>query len=107
MAIKDVTKKPYIEDREENIFIGIDYPFHRSDGVEGWFASTATTIEAVKVNIKSFLLTNPGERLMQPELGIGLKKYVFEQFTDETRIAIENEIADTLSYWMPFIEIKQ
>ena len=52
MAIRDTTIKPYIQDRDENVFIGIDYPFHKSSGVEGWFKSTSTTIEAVKNNIR-------------------------------------------------------
>ena len=48
MAIRDITKKPYIQDRDENVFIGISLPFRKSTGVEGWFASESTTIEAVK-----------------------------------------------------------
>ena len=40
MAIKDTTRKPYIEDNDENIFIGIDLPFRKSNGIEGYFAST-------------------------------------------------------------------
>ena len=51
MAIKDTTKKPFINDRDENIFIGLDLPIRRGDGVEGYFASTSTTIESVKNNI--------------------------------------------------------
>ena len=107
MAVRDTTKKPYIEDRDSNIFVGIDYPFHKSNGVEGWFASTDTTIKAVKNNIKMLLNTNKGERLMQPNLGINLRKFLFEQYNDESRIAIQNEILDTLKTWLPFVEIKE
>jgi|TARA_Y100000310_G_scaffold664_1_gene954 phage baseplate assembly protein W len=107
MAVRDTTKKPYIEDRDSNIFVGIDYPFHKSNGVEGWFASTDTTIKAVKNNIKMLLNTNKGERLMQPNLGINLRKFLFEQYNDEARIAIQNEILDTFKTWLPFVEIKE
>ena len=62
MAILDKSKKPYIVDRDENVFIGIDLPFRKSDGVEGLFASTSTTIEAAKVNLKCLLNTKKGER---------------------------------------------
>jgi len=106
MAIRDTTKKPYIEDRDSNIFVGIDYPFHKSNGVEGWFASTGTTIKAVKNNIKMLLSTNKGERIMQPNLGMNLRKFLFEQYTDESKIAVENEILDTFKTWLPFVEIK-
>ena len=107
MAVRDTTKKPYIEDRDSNIFVGIDYPFHKSNGVEGWFASTDTTIKAVKNNIKMLLNTNKGERLMQPNLGINLRKFLFEQYNDESRIAIQNEIVDVFKTWLPFVEIKE
>ena len=107
MAIRDTTKKPYIEDRDNNIFVGIDYPFHKSTGVEGWFASTDTTIKAVKNNIKMLLSTNQGERLMQPNLGTNLRKFLYEQYNDESRIAIQNEILDIFKIWLPFVEIKE
>tara|TARA_Y100001963_G_C6535916_1_gene333280 strand:+ start:39 stop:482 length:444 start_codon:yes stop_codon:yes gene_type:complete len=106
MAIKDTSKKPYIQDRDELVFVGIDYPFHRSLGVEGWFKSTDTTIKAVKNNVKMLLMTNKGERLMQPTLGLNLRRFLFEQFTDETRISIENEIVDSFRTFLPFVEIK-
>jgi|TARA_Y100000310_G_C20605464_1_gene775256 hypothetical protein len=106
MAIIDTTKKPYIADRDENVFVGIDYPFHKSFGSDGWFASTSTTIKAVKNNIKMLLSTTKGERLMQPDLGLNLRKFLFEQYTDETRVVIENEIVDTFEFWLPFVEIR-
>jgi phage baseplate assembly protein W len=107
MAIRDITKNPFIEDRNSNIFIGIDYPFRKSDGVEGYFTSTSTTIKAVKNNIKMLLNTHKGERLMQPNLGAGLRRFLFEQFTEDTVIAVQNEIIDTLKRWLPFVEIKE
>ena len=106
MAIKDTTRKPYIEDNDENIFIGIDLPFRKSNGVEGYFASTSTTIEAVKNNIRNLVNTHEGERLMQPQLGMNLRKYLFEQFSDETVFSIQNDIVDTFKNWLPFVEIQ-
>ena len=106
MAIKDTAKKPFIEDRDNNVFIGIDLPFRKSDGIEGWFASTTTTITAVKNNIRNLLSTNKGERYMQPNIGLNLRKFLFEQFTDELRLQIENDILDTLDFWLPFIQVK-
>ena len=107
MAIIDTSKKPFVEDRDDRIFIGIDMPFRKSNGLEGYFASTTTTIDAVKNNIRNLVQTNKGERFMQPSLGIELRKYIFEQFTDESRISIENDITDALNFWLPFVEIKK
>ena len=106
MAIKDLSKKPFIEDRDDNVFIGIDLPFRKSDGIEGWFASTTTTIKAVKNNIRNLLNTHKGERYMQPNIGLNLRKFQFEQFTDELRLQIENDILDTFEFWLPFIQVR-
>ena len=108
MAVIDTskTKKPFIEDRDDNVFIGIDLPFRKSDGVEGWFASTTTTIKAVKNNIRNLLNTHKGERFMQPNIGLNLRKFQFEQFTDELRLQIENDILDTFEFWLPFVQVR-
>ena len=106
MAIKDLSKKPFIEDRDNNVFIGIDLPFRKSDGIEGWFASTTTTITSVKNNIRNLLNTHKGERFMQPNIGLNLRKFQFEQFTDELRLQIENDILDTFEFWLPFIQVR-
>ena len=106
MAIKDLSKKPFIEDRDDNVFIGIDLPFRKSDGIEGGFASTTTTITAVKNNIRNLLSTHKGERFMQPNIGLNLRKFQFEQFTDELRLQIENDILDTFEFWLPFVQVR-
>ena len=106
MAIKDTTKKPFIEDRDENVFIGIDLPFRKSEGMDGWFASTTDTISAVKNNIRNLLQTHRGERLMQPFIGMNLRTYLFEPITQDTELIIQNDIVDTFSTWLPFVEIK-
>ena len=106
MAIKNQKIKPLINDRDENVFIGIDLPFRKSNGKEGYFASTTTTIEAVKNNIRNLVNTNTGERLMQPNLGLNLRNYMFEQFTDETLLSVQNDIVDTFKVWLPFVEIR-
>lgn len=106
MAILDTSKRPFLNDRDELIFIGIDLPFHKSNGTEGWFASTQYTIDAVRQNVKLLLQTRKGERLMQPDLGVDLHKFLFEQITSNTILQIQSEIIDTFATWLPFIEIK-
>ena len=106
MAILDISKKPFIQDRDNDVFIGINLPFKKSEGSEGYFLSTTTTIDAVKNNVKLLLSTDKGERIFQPNLGIGLRRFLFEPITGETTLAIQNEIVDTFNFWLPFITIK-
>ena len=106
MAKRDTTKKTFVEDRDSNVFIGLDLPIRKSDGMDGWFASTSDTISAVKNNIRLLLDTEKGERLMQPNLGMNLKKYMFEQYNDGTRLSIEDDIVSTFKKWLPFVKIQ-
>ena len=108
MAIINNSVKKYTQDENKNIKIGIDYPVNLSiSGSDGYFQSTTTTIEAVKNNIRNLLKTEQGERLMQPKLGLNLKKYLFEQYTIELRDRIKNEINDVFKFWLPFVEIQR
>ena len=106
MAIKDTTRKPYIQDNDTSIKIGIDLPIRRGDETDGWFATTSTTIEAVKNNIRNLLQTNEGERFFQPNLGIGLRRLLFEHITDENLIGVQDTILDKLQLWLPFVEVR-
>ena len=106
MAILDTSKKPFVQDRDEQVFIGIKYPFKKSNNVDGYFESTEQTIDAVKQNVRNFLKTRRGERIMQPDIGLDLDKYLFEQINDDVIIAIQNEIADGFALWFPFLNIE-
>ena len=106
MAVKDTSRKPFIVDNDTNVKVGIDLPIRKGNSIDGYFASTSTTIEAVKNNIRNLLNTNQGERLMQPTLGLNLKKYLFENFTEELQDTIKNEILTTFKFWLPFVQVQ-
>ena len=106
MAIKDTSRKPYIEDNDTKVKIGIDLPIRRGDGLDGFFASTSTTIEAVKNNIRNLLQTNEGERFFQPNLGLNLRTLLFEHITNENLIGVQNAIMDKFEFWLPFVEVR-
>ena len=106
MAVRDPSRKPYIVDNDTNVKVGIDLPVHRGDGQDGFFATTSTTIEAVKNNMRNLLQTEEGERFFQPNLGIGLRKLLFEQITSENLISIQDSILDKIEFWLPFVEVR-
>ena len=106
MAIRDISRKPYIQDNDDKVKIGIDLPIRRGDDLDGFFASTSTTIEAVKNNIRNLLQTEEGERFFQPNLGIGLRKLLFEHISNNNLITIQDNILDKLEFWLPFVEVR-
>ena len=105
MAIIDKSKTNFIEDRNERVSIGIDMPFRKSPGNEGYFETTKDTISAVKNNIKNLLLTNVGERIMQPDLGMNLRSYLFQPYTEELELSITDEILSRFKTWLPFVNV--
>ena len=106
MAIKDTSRKPIIQDNDTKVKVGIDLPIRRGDDLDGFFATTSTTIEAVKNNIRNLLQTNEGERFFQPNLGLNLKKLLFEHITEENLIGIQDAILDKIDFWLPFVDVR-
>ena len=54
---------------------------------------------SIKRGIKTVLLTEEGERLMQPELGSGIRNMLFEQMTDLNAQRLETEIVSAIEAW--------
>ena len=106
MAIKDTSRKPYIVDNDTNVKVGIDLPIRRGSDNDGFFATTSTTIEAVKNNIRNLLQTNEGERFFQPNLGLNLRRLLFEHITNENLIGVQDAILDKIEFWLPFVEVR-
>ncbi len=104
MAIPDRRVKRFIEDRDSRVSVGLDLPIARQAGDQmGYFATTKTTIDAIKNDIRLFLMTQRGERLFQPLLGMNIRRFLFEQITNDTAIEIENDIVETFQIWLPFV----
>ena len=59
-----------------------------------------------KQNLKMLILTNPGERVMDPGFGVGLKRYLFENFGQDTMAQIDNKIREQVRIYMPAIQIQ-
>ena len=106
MPILDRRTNQFIEDQDTRVSVGIDFPFARVPNQDGYFKTTKTTIDAIKNNIKLLLQTEQGERVFQPNLGMNLKRLVFEQINENTSIEIENNIVDVFDTWLPFVELK-
>ena len=95
MPILDRRTNQFVEDQDTRVSVGIDFPFALVPNQDGYFKTTKSTIDAIKNNIKLLLQTEQGERVFQPNLGMGLKRFVFEQITEDTTIEIENNINQT------------
>jgi phage baseplate assembly protein W len=82
--------------------IGITLPLQITNTA---FNQSFQTIDQVRTNIKSLLLTKRRERVMQPFLGSGLTELLFEQNDEDLEDRIENTIVQSLQSWLPYVVI--
>jgi len=61
----------------------------------------------VKQNLKMLILTNPGERVMEPNYGVGIRQFLFENFDSSIYARIDNKIRDQVAQYMPAIQIQK
>ena len=90
-------------DRDDDIYVGIEFPLDYSQ--EGFFRKTKTIRQQTKSNIRNLLLTERGERLFQPNFGSNLKSLLFEQITPTSLENVENDIRESLSTWLPYVNV--
>jgi len=69
------------------------------------FNMSFTTEEQAVSNFINLLLTKSGERFMQPNFGVGLFYYVFEQNTDALKVLLGTQIRDQVAIWLPYINL--
>ena len=62
---------------------------------------------AIKQAIVNLLLTNKGERLMNPTYGSDIRSYLFEPMDYGTANQIRNNIRDTIETFEPRIRVRQ
>jgi phage baseplate assembly protein W len=70
------------------------------------FGLTQTYHELAKQNLKMLILTNPGERIMVPTFGAGVRKRLFEQRGEETNDSIRQDIQEQVERFLPYINIR-
>jgi hypothetical protein len=69
------------------------------------FDMIASFKRLIKQNLKMLILTNPGERVMVPEYGVGMNGYLFQNFTSSTYAQIDSKIREQVAAYMPVVTI--
>lgn len=76
------------------------------DSTDGPYRLNKTIAETVKQNLKNLLLTSPGERVMLPEFGAGLRKILFEPMLPGTFGDAEIQVYEQVARYMSFVNIE-
>jgi len=75
------------------------------DYVDGPYRLNKTIGETLKQNFKTLVMTSPGERIMEPEFGVGLKRFLFEHIDGDVMGAIVSRLKEQVSIYMPSINL--
>tara|TARA_R100001509_G_C4843755_1_gene207541 strand:- start:419 stop:895 length:477 start_codon:yes stop_codon:yes gene_type:complete len=84
--------------------IGPALPLTRTDS-DGNYGLVKSMVHEVRQNFKTLLLTNPGERVMDANFGVGLPRFLFEQNLPSTWSNIESRIQSQAKTYIPSIRI--
>ena len=69
------------------------------------FVMLKSVKKLIKQNLKMLLLTNPGERVMEPDFGVGVKQFLFQNFGSGTEGQIDSKIREQVNIYLPVVSI--
>jgi phage baseplate assembly protein W len=76
-----------------------------SDTADGPYKLHKNLTDMAAQNLKMVILTSPGERVMIPEFGVGIRNFLFEPNNNDTRERIRNRIQVQVEKYLPYIEL--
>ena len=74
-------------------------------GAPNGYGLNDTYKQLVHQNFKMLILTAPGERMMDPLFGVGIRNFLFELDSPFVRSNITEKIEEQINRYMPFIEL--
>tara|TARA_Y100001970_G_scaffold76688_1_gene97341 strand:- start:34605 stop:35003 length:399 start_codon:yes stop_codon:yes gene_type:complete len=75
------------------------------DEIDGFYKMNKTVGDVIKQNIKMVVLTSPGERMMNPEFGVGLRNYLFNPEASDVFVNLKDRINQQLEKYVPYARI--
>ena len=85
----------------------VKLPLTYDKSEDGPYALNKNLIETVKQNLKMLVLTNPGERIMDSNFGVGLSRLLFEQDTEELRERLQQRISSQIAKYLNYINVQE
>ena len=84
---------------------GIRLPFlpQPDDATLGWLGG----LDLIRQSVTTILETEPGERIMLPGFGCGLRRYLMAPNNVTTRTAMADDIRSALETWEPRIQLQR
>jgi phage baseplate assembly protein W len=101
MAIRIPNQNPL--DINQRVAIGVPIPFN----APAVFSQTYTTSAQIKSNIINYILTNTGERVLNPAFGGNIRAQLFENITANTLESLEIKIMNDIKRYFPSVKVSK
>jgi phage baseplate assembly protein W len=88
-----------------SLFSGSTFPPPAPQG-NSVFNSTYTTVDQIKSNVINYVLTNKGERVLNPNFGSNLRNFIFENLTETNLRALEIKLSNDISSNFPSVNVQ-
>jgi len=72
---------------------------------DGFYGLTQNLRENTKQSLKMIVLTAPGERIMNPLFGVGLRRYLFENYSKNLDRTFQARLNDQVERYLPLVKI--
>jgi uncharacterized protein len=86
-------------------FLGRGWAFPIGEAPDGDIAMVEAE-EDIRQSIRLILETEPGERVMRPDFGSGLRGMVFEPINTTTLALVRHRVEEALVAWEPRIDVE-
>jgi len=73
--------------------------------IDGFYGLTKNLVENTKQSLKMIVLTSPGERVMNPNFGVGIRHLLFENFSDNLYRSFKGRLNRQIELYLPIVEI--
>jgi phage baseplate assembly protein W len=88
---------------DSKAFLGVGWAFPVATDATGAIAEAAYEID-IEQSVRIILGTEPGERVMRPDFGAGLRGMVFEPINTTTIALVQYRVQQALIQWEPRID---
>ncbi len=77
------------------------------DSTDGPYQLNKNLKQTINQNLKMLVLTSPGERVMVPEFGVGLRRFLFEHIGEDTFSNLADRIVEQTNLYLPIVNIEK
>ena len=86
-------------------YFGLKYPFQQNDYQNFFVDVNMTEKDKVRSQILHVIATPKGQRIMNPEFGTDLIRYIFEPSDSESWEGVKNEIMTSVHRYVPNVTL--